>query len=88
MEIQDIVSTVRKHVKLVPFGANFLGRCPFHKEKTGSFCVDQQRQIFKCFGCGKTGDATEFLRLIAKKKTRDSATSSPPPASTSGASKE
>jgi DNA primase len=64
MDIFDIVS---QHVKLQKHGANFLGLCPFHAEKTGSFTVSSAKQIYKCFGCGKSGDAIKFIQEHEKK---------------------
>ena len=58
MNIKDVVSD---HVSLKKKGANYLGLCPFHKEKSASFTVSESKQIFKCFGCGKSGDAIAFL---------------------------
>lgn len=60
----DILSVVEKHVKLKKTGANFTGRCPFHEEKTASFTVNVTRNIYKCFGCGKGGDAINFVQNI------------------------
>ncbi len=60
----DIVDVVGEHVALKPRGRNFIGLCPFHKEKTPSFNVNPERQIFKCFGCGAGGDAIKFVQQI------------------------
>ena len=58
----DIVSVVGGHVRLRRQGGNrFIGLCPFHSEKTPSFSVHAGLQIFKCFGCGKSGDVFSFL---------------------------
>jgi DNA primase len=48
-------------VKLKRRGANYLGNCPFHHEKTPSFTVSPSKEIFKCFGCGKSGNSISFL---------------------------
>lgn len=56
----DIVAVVGKNVHLKKMGANYFGLCPFHGEKTPSFCVNAQKQIFYCFGCGKGGDVIKF----------------------------
>lgn len=58
----DIVSLVRPLVPLRKAGAGFVGLCPFHKEKTPSFHVNPERQIFKCFGCGVAGDIFSFVQ--------------------------
>ena len=60
----DIVDVVSEHVALKRRGKNFIGLCPFHKEKTPSFNVSPERQIFKCFGCGAGGDAIKFVQNI------------------------
>ena len=57
----DIVSVVEKHVQLKKAGANLLGLCPFHTEKTPSFTVSSVKQFYHCFGCGKNGSAISFL---------------------------
>lgn len=58
ISIADVVS---RYVTLKPAGRNFKGLCPFHREKTPSFTVNPDRQIFHCFGCGKGGDVFTFL---------------------------
>ena len=57
----DIVSLVSRYVELKPAGRNSKGLCPFHKEKTPSFNVNPDRQIFHCFGCQEGGDVIAFL---------------------------
>ncbi len=57
----DIVDVVGAVVKLRRRGKNFLGLCPFHQEKTPSFNVNPELQIFKCFGCGKGGNVYQFV---------------------------
>lgn len=60
----DIFELVSRYVPLKRSGANHVGLCPFHAEKSPSFSVNPGRQIFKCFGCGVGGDAFEFLMRI------------------------
>lgn len=57
----DIIEIVGEFVRLKRRGANFLGLCPFHDEKTPSFTVSPSKEIFKCFGCGRSGNAITFL---------------------------
>ncbi|HBH87943.1 MAG TPA: DNA primase [Syntrophaceae bacterium] len=57
----DIVDLVSEYVTLKKGGRNFLGLCPFHKEKTPSFTVSREKQIFYCFGCGEGGNVLTFL---------------------------
>lgn len=57
----DIVEIVGRHVKLRRGGANFMGLCPFHGEKSPSFSVSPSKQFFHCFGCGAHGNAIGFL---------------------------
>jgi DNA primase len=57
----DILEVVGGFVRLKRRGANYLGLCPFHNEKTPSFTVSPSKEIFKCFGCGKSGNTISFL---------------------------
>lgn len=57
----DIVDVVSGYVRMKQRGANYVGLCPFHNEKTGSFSVSPSRQIFKCFGCGIGGNVFTFI---------------------------
>lgn len=57
----DVLDVVGNYVKLKKRGANYLGLCPFHNEKTPSFTVSPAKEIFKCFGCGKSGNSISFL---------------------------
>ena len=60
-KIEDIVGD---YVKLHRRGANLIGLCPFHQEKTGSFTVSPSKGIYKCFGCGASGHAVKFVQEI------------------------
>lgn len=57
----DIIDVVGEFVKLKKRGTNYMGLCPFHNEKTPSFTVSPGKEIYKCFGCGKSGNAIGFL---------------------------
>ena len=57
----DIVTVVSDYVSLKRRGANYWGNCPFHDEKTPSFSVSPAKNIYKCFGCGKGGNAVNFI---------------------------
>ncbi len=57
----DIVQIVSEHVRLISSGSSYKALCPFHKEKTPSFHVISEKQIFHCFGCGKGGDVFSFV---------------------------
>ena len=57
----DIIDVVSEFVKLKKRGANYLGLCPFHGEKTPSFTVSPAKEIYKCFGCGRSGNTITFL---------------------------
>ena len=57
----DVVEIVGRYVQLKKGGANFMGLCPFHGEKSPSFSVSPTKQFYHCFGCGKSGNAIGFL---------------------------
>ena len=57
----DIIEIVGAFVKLKKRGANYLGLCPFHNEKSPSFTVSPSKEIYKCFGCGKSGNTIGFI---------------------------
>jgi DNA primase len=58
----DVVEIISSFIKLKKRGANYLGNCPFHNEKSPSFTVSQAKGIYKCFGCGKAGNAITFVQ--------------------------
>lgn len=58
----DLVSIIKKHTSLKPAGHEFKGCCPFHGEKTPSFHINPQTNLYYCFGCGVKGNAITFLR--------------------------
>lgn len=61
LETAKVEDIVQDYVNLKRRGANMIGLCPFHNEKTPSFTVSPAKNLFKCFGCGKGGDATRFI---------------------------
>jgi len=63
----DIVDLASEYMTLKKSGRNYLGLCPFHQEKTPSFTVSREKQIFYCFGCGEGGNAITLLMKIANK---------------------
>lgn len=67
----DIVDVVSQYVILKRSGRNFFGLCPFHKEKTPSFSVSPDKQIFHCFGCGVGGNVIRFVSKIENLDFRD-----------------
>lgn len=63
----DIVELAAEYLTLKKAGRNYLGLCPFHQEKTPSFTVNREKQIFYCFGCGEGGNVITFLMKITNK---------------------
>src|SRR5574344_2852805 len=61
LDAVDIVDVVSDFVSLKRRGANYVGLCPFHNEKTPSFSVSKSKGICKCFSCGKGGSAVNFV---------------------------
>jgi DNA primase len=57
----DIIEIISSFVKLKKRGVNYIGLCPFHNEKTPSFTVSPSKEIYKCFGCGRSGNSISFL---------------------------
>ena len=62
----DIVDVISEHIVLKKRGNNYLGLCPFHNEKTPSFSVSQDKQLYYCFGCSEGGNTYKFLMEIGK----------------------
>ena len=67
----DIVQIISSHVPLKKAGKEYKARCPFHSEKTPSFTVSAEKQLFYCFGCGTGGDLIRFVMLIEKIDTAE-----------------
>lgn len=67
----DIVQVVSRYVQLTPKGGRYWGLCPFHGEKTASFTVNPQRQMYYCFGCHAGGSAINFVMEIERLEFRD-----------------
>jgi len=65
-QVSDIYDIVSEHVNLKKRGRNFFGLCPFHNEKTPSFSINIDKQIYKCFGCGKGGGTINFIMDVEK----------------------
>ena len=68
----DIVDVISKYITLKRSGRNFFGLCPFHKEKSPSFAVSPDKQIFHCFGCGAGGNVIHFISKIENLSFRES----------------
>lgn len=68
----DIVDIISQYVILKRSGRNFMGLCPFHKEKSPSFCVSPDKQIFHCFGCGVGGNVIHFISKIENLSFKES----------------
>jgi DNA primase len=60
----EIVSFISQYLRLKKVGKNYVGLCPFHAERSPSFTVNPEKQIFKCFGCGASGDVVSFYMKI------------------------
>lgn len=64
LDNNDIIDVVSQYVPLKKSGNHYMGRCPFHNEKTPSFSVSAEKQLYHCFGCGAGGDMITFVRNI------------------------
>lgn len=62
----DIVDIVREYLPLKPSGRGYTALCPFHNEKTASFHVSPERQIYHCFGCGEGGNVITFVMAVER----------------------
>ena len=60
----NIVDVIEPYVQLKKSGRNLFGLCPFHEERTPSFSVSEEKQIFHCFSCGRGGNVFKFLMEI------------------------
>ncbi|HBL36084.1 MAG TPA: DNA primase, partial [Firmicutes bacterium] len=60
-ENNELVTVISEYVNLKQRGKTFMGLCPFHSEKTPSFTVSREKQLFHCFGCGAGGDVLTFV---------------------------
>ncbi|MCL5935062.1 MAG: DNA primase [Firmicutes bacterium] len=63
-QCSDIVEVVSRYIRLEKRGKNYLALCPFHQEKTPSFNINPEKQIFHCFGCGVGGNVFKFLMMV------------------------
>ena len=66
LKSSSIVGVIERYIPLRKNGANFIACCPFHSEKSPSFVVSEAKGMFKCFGCGKGGDALSFIKEYEK----------------------
>ncbi|MDR3347536.1 MAG: DNA primase [Helicobacteraceae bacterium] len=62
----DIADVIGSYIELKRSGSNYMGRCPFHEEKTASFSVSPSRGLYHCFGCGASGDAIKFVQQFER----------------------
>lgn len=60
----DIVDVISGYVRLTKKGSTYFGLCPFHNEKTPSFSVSPNKQMYYCFGCGAGGDVCSYLQIL------------------------
>ncbi len=64
MNKPSILSVIGQRLDLRQVGKEFIGRCPFHADKTPSFSVSEEKGLFHCFGCGESGDVIRFIELV------------------------
>ena len=69
----DIVDVIGSYVHLQKKGSTYFGLCPFHNEKTGSFSVSPNKQMYYCFGCGANGDAIDLTAKLFDLNPRQAA---------------
>ena len=65
-EQNDIVDIISENVRLKKSGRNYMGLCPFHNDKSPSFSVSSEKQIYKCFSCGEAGNVLTFVMKYKK----------------------
>ncbi|NLW56754.1 MAG: DNA primase, partial [Firmicutes bacterium] len=70
-EHNEIVAVISDYVQLKPQGRSYVGLCPFHGEKTPSFTVSREKQLYHCFGCGAGGDVLSFIMNIENLSFRE-----------------
>ena len=68
--MENIFEVISKRVELKKAGRNWIGLCPFHSETDPSFCVDEKKQTWHCFGCGIGGDLEAFQERYEQFKGR------------------
>ncbi len=71
LETLSIEDVIGKYTPLKKRGTNYIGLCPFHPEKTPSFTVSPSKRIFKCFGCGKSGNIISFISTFKQITNND-----------------
>src|SRR5699024_1692822 len=70
-EKTNIVDLIGEYIQLTKRGKNWVGLCPFHGEKTPSFSVSEEKQLFHCFGCGASGNAITFIMDLENRPFTD-----------------
>jgi hypothetical protein len=69
-EANDVVDVIGQYTKLRKAGKEYVGRCPFHKDKTPSLQVSQSKQVYYCFSCQRKGDSINFIMQIEDVDTK------------------